>query len=184
VNWTAVLTAAVTGLTAIVVGVLGYFGSRLAALAAARQTEAQTEQRREEREHEEKERRRAAYRAFLAKERSVFSKLHEREPEQPVVRLIEGWMAGLWDDLNAILLISPAPVGAAALDLHDALLEVERAAKAAYTSDAPAEALARFRSAIDPWQRAFGNLLSAMREDVASDQAALPRRDASSEPAE
>ena len=166
-DWTLIGAAAVTGLTAILVGVFGYLGIRRSAAATIEIASLEGKRQDAERLANARERRAAAYKQFLVVERRLAAMPLQREPL--TVPQFHEWFASFQDAHVTLLLHGAGEV----LDATKALSATfyEMWAEVGGTPD-DARFDARFRAGLERYvDRSQGPreaLTEAMRADAAA----------------
>lgn len=167
INWTLLLATSVTGLTAIVVSIVGYLASRLSATSAARQTEAETERLRVTHEEAHRQHRQGVYHDLLNVERKWvllasdaldsgdFTILNDPDDPGPL----------LYVHLNGVVMFGTRLVAEAAV----VYLHAFQAARVHMRHHNAEHAL----SSLDEVYDARRRLINAMRVDVAPDSAPI-----------
>jgi hypothetical protein len=166
-NSTVVLAAAVTGLTAVVVAVIGYLGSKLSAQSVARQTEAENERTRIQYEEAHRQKRQQVYHALLNTERGHQRLLFDRGAGEQIRAEAWGPLAG---HLNAAMIFGTKEVGREAVRFAQAINAARRTGEELDTGHATPE---QFDQAMRRWTATRRDLVDAMRADIATDAAAI-----------
>jgi hypothetical protein len=155
INYTAIWAAAVTGLTALAVALIGLFSSRLTASVAKLQVQAETERLHAQHAEQHLQHRQGVYHDVLNADRRLLELLRDPNTEQEAV-----WKAWrlLTEAVNGAVLFGTSQVGSSAVDFANQVRSVMLKAD---------------ESADQSWRNSRRTLTNAMRADVAVDQTAL-----------
>jgi hypothetical protein len=179
VDWTVIAAAAVTGVTAITVGLIGLFGARLSATVGQRQVEAENERLREEHREAHLRRRQELYLRLLSADRQLIARVNSGE------RLERSQTHALYESIaesaSAAVLFGTKYVGRRALDYQRVVGQVFRDASGP-NEDFDVTTRALFRETSSSWAKTRQALIDAMREDVSADQLALDAGDGRERP--
>ena len=170
INYTAIWAAAVTGATAMVVGLIGYFTAKLSAHVAMRQAAEETNRLREERAEKHLQHRQTLYHDLLNQDRAFFA----LEPYHPSA--VREWRNGINDLVNGVVLFGTAEAAEAALNLHTVTMAMSGA-----VSDEPADTyqtrlLDVVNQHVVEWQDARMAFINAVRADSSPDRRVLLAR--------
>lgn len=173
-NYTAVAAAAVTGVTAVAVGLIGYFTAKLSAKVAIRQTEEETARATAARTEEHLQHRQGIYHRLLNQDRSFF-RLIDPATDRVEISAFGAWYKGFIDEMNAVILFGTASVPAAAVHLNSQVASMVSATQKAHRegsdfNDALDLSLSEGRNG---WDEARRTVIDRMREDVAPDTASF-----------
>ena len=165
INATAIIASAVTGATAVFVGLIGYFTSRISADVALRQSEAETQRLREQRHEEHLQHRQGLYLDLLNRERSFF-----HVPDDAVREGVVAWQLGVVEAANAVVLFGTVETAKAAIRLLNLV--------AAVLDEVPPDPLESYPERLDvvaakfrqEWRNRRRELVEAMRGDCAPDR--------------
>jgi hypothetical protein len=169
VEYTVVLAATVTGLTAVLVGVIGFFSTRMTAKVAVRQSEEETTRLKAEQEEARKKERQVRYHDLLSHERAFFN-LTDAERGQISLDDFDEWQKKLNEFLTGVMLFGTAPTAAASADLFRIVGEVSSDARNRAGIDFEESLSQAFENHNKEWRLARRRLLDEMREDVAADR--------------
>jgi hypothetical protein len=157
VDWTVIGTSAVTGATAVVVALIGYYGTRLAARMSRVQADTETARAREVRTAERRAHRQEIYWDLLTRERPVVPILADADTDRT-------------ERLKAVVELTKPLTGAILFGTEEVARRATEVARALETyRDAAARGVEPPEQAFDELIRARRVLISAMRRDVAAD---------------
>jgi hypothetical protein len=172
VDYTPILAAAVTGLTAAAVGVIGYFSTRMTADVQKTQTAAETERLRNQQEEERRKYRQDLYLQLLSHERSFFN-LTGVERGEISLESFDTWWKTLNDLLTGVMLFGTEPTARASAGLFTIVGQVNRKARNLDGRRFDESLSEAFEPHIEEWRQARRSLLDEMRKDVSADRAGV-----------
>lgn len=161
INWTVVLAGAVTGLTAILVGLIGVYSTKLTANVTKTQIEAETERLREAHKEAHLQHRQGVYHDLLNTERRGI-----RVIVDTAARREDRWesLRALYEHVNGAVLFGTEEVARQAVHLARILNEVRG------LIDKGEEIPQETREA---WLHTRRRLVDSMRRDIAPDSEAI-----------
>jgi hypothetical protein len=158
VNWTVIAASAVTGITAVIVGLVGYLSTRVTTSVARQQIEAETGRLRAQHEETRFQDRQNIYREFMQNERAAVALMNDATATIP--DRLDG-LRDIRNLLNGLLLFGTKEVADQAAAISIRLKEVRFAIG---KNERMANDLAAYWT---EWRR---NLINAMRRDVSPDK--------------
>lgn len=171
INYTAIWAAAATGLTAAIVGLIGFFTSRLTARVAARQIEAETERLEAGHAETHLQHRQGIYHDVLNRERRLLDVINSEGDRTAAFNAYRE----LTEAINGASLFGTAEVGRRAMVFQDVVGGVigaadDRTQQGEPWTDAAIDEMLRLGQ---QWIKTRVELRDAMRVDVSVDLAPL-----------
>jgi uncharacterized protein YPO0396 len=161
VNWTIIATSAVTGLTALLVGVIGVYATKLTAGVTRRQIDAETERLDKANAEAHLQHRQGVYHNLLNAERRTFSVIKDRSTTTRD-RVDALW--SLYDHVNGAAIFGTEEVAGKAIALAQILNRWRASVEAGIDMT---------RASGEEWVSARRELIDAMRRDVSVDQTSI-----------
>jgi len=168
VDYTVILAAGVTGLTAVLVGVIGFLSTRMTAKVAERQAAEETARLKAQQEEARREHRQALYHDLLNHDRSFFN-LTDPDRGQIGLDAFDAWQKRLNELVTGVMLFGTDSTARASANLLQIVSRV--ADDARQTDEQPFEdSLSQaFEADKEKWRQARRDLLDDMRADVSAD---------------
>jgi hypothetical protein len=164
-NWTAVGTAGVTGLTAIIVSALGVLSTRITARVSARQIDAEATRADAARGEVRRSHRQSVYHGLLNAERNCMPVIVDAQATNE--KRVKA-MLSLAEHINGAILFGTEEVGRHALTLAAMINQVRLGLhRSGGIEDEATEVF------VDRWIQARHDLIDAMRLDIAPDSAPI-----------